>query len=298
MKKAMNRPLASIIMPNYNDGIFLKESLSAIFNQSFKNFELIFIDDNSQDDSLDIINIYQQKHSNIFLLKNKINKGIEFTVNKGIKYARGKYLIFCAADDKVLPNFLKKQIDFLESNDKIALCVSDPSFFYEDKIERYNLMSFDGSLVLTPSETVKLMRKTKFWIPSHSTIYRKESIIKYGKYHPSLECYSDWFLNLKIALNEKIGYLSGTFAAMRLRKDSYSFCKKGGKENIILLDNLMKLIKKEPIDFMQKIKQSGLLTQLGNSSLFFLISHYEYWNFMPSWLRKKLRNVFFKIFDK
>ena len=88
----------SIIVPVYNCEKYLKKCIESIINQTYKDLELILIDDGSKDKSYDISLEYKKKYKNIIVLKQN-NKGSGSARNYGIEKATGKYLMFCDSDD-------------------------------------------------------------------------------------------------------------------------------------------------------------------------------------------------------
>ncbi|HNV01493.1 MAG TPA: glycosyltransferase family A protein [archaeon] len=119
MKK--NRPKISIILPVYNDEKYIKESLDSILNQTFNDFELIIINDNSKDDTMKIIKNYTKIESKIKIINNKKNIGVYRSINKGLKKAKGNYIARMDSDDICYKNRLQTQYDFLEKNKDIFL---------------------------------------------------------------------------------------------------------------------------------------------------------------------------------
>ena len=89
--------LLSVVMPAYNAGKTIKESIDSILNQSFKDFEFIIINDGSTDNTEDVILSYGDKR--IRYLKNDVNRGIIYTLNRGIIESKGKYIARMDSDD-------------------------------------------------------------------------------------------------------------------------------------------------------------------------------------------------------
>lgn len=119
--KKIKKPLVSVIMPVYNPGRYLIESIESILNQTFYDFELIIVDDASTDNSWKIIKSYSKKDSRIIAIKNKINLGVSLTSNIAISQAKGKFLARMDADDISTPNRLQKQVNFLIKNPKTVV---------------------------------------------------------------------------------------------------------------------------------------------------------------------------------
>lgn len=107
--------LISIIMPNYNGERFIKDSIDTILNQTYKNWELLIVDDCSKDKSIEIIKKnYNDKR--IKLIKLYENKGSAYARNKALRQAQGRYIAFLDSDDLWLNNFLEEQMKFLKAN--------------------------------------------------------------------------------------------------------------------------------------------------------------------------------------
>ena len=109
-----NDKLVSIIIPVYNASRFLEETINSIQEQTYSNWEAIFIDDCSSDNSYNLIKKYQKEDKRIKLIKNKTNSGAAVSRNNGIDHAEGDYLCFLDADDKWHPEKLEKQINFMQ----------------------------------------------------------------------------------------------------------------------------------------------------------------------------------------
>ena len=126
-------------MPVHNGAKYLSEAIDSILGQSFHDFELIIVDDNSTDNTVDIISGYQdyriQLHSSTKRLK------LAGALNLGVEKAQGTYLARMDADDICEPNRLKEQYDFLEKNRHIGICGTSVALFPEPEnyIEHYPL---------------------------------------------------------------------------------------------------------------------------------------------------------------
>lgn len=110
-------PLVSVIMPIHNSGKYLSPALNSVLNQTYKNFELIIVDDASTDNSLAILKDYSKRHpKRIKLLKNAVNMGVSYSSNKAISKSKGKYIARMDGNDLMFPERLKFQVKFLEKN--------------------------------------------------------------------------------------------------------------------------------------------------------------------------------------
>lgn len=104
----------SIIIPVYNTGNYLASCFNSILSQTFKDFEVIIVNDGSSDNSLEICKRYQLEHSNFFVI-NKENTGVSDSRNIGIRKASGKYVFFCDSDDILKPDCLSELVYYAEN---------------------------------------------------------------------------------------------------------------------------------------------------------------------------------------
>lgn len=112
------KPIVSIIMPTYNRANLLNRSIESVLAQSYSEWELLVVDDGSDDNSFEIVNAYIQKYENIRYLKHT-NRRPPLATNAGILASCGKYLAFLGSDDEYKKDYLKQRIDFLSDNPEI-----------------------------------------------------------------------------------------------------------------------------------------------------------------------------------
>lgn len=112
----MNQPLVSILMPCYNVEKYVEESLNSILNQTYRNMEIVVINDCSTDSTGEILERMAQQDSRIRLISNEENLKLIKTLNKGIKLCKGDYIARMDADDISLPARIEKEVRFLESH--------------------------------------------------------------------------------------------------------------------------------------------------------------------------------------
>ncbi|MFX1385398.1 MAG: glycosyltransferase [Promethearchaeota archaeon] len=112
-------------MSIYNGEKYIDKAINSILNQSYADFELIIIDDDSNDNSLEISKSYAKKDKRIKIIKNKKNIGLTKSLNKAINISRGEFIARQDVDDISLPNRLEKQLKFLENHPDFVFCGSD-----------------------------------------------------------------------------------------------------------------------------------------------------------------------------
>ena len=179
----MKIPLVSVIMTAYNCGKYIKESLDSIFNQTFRDFEVIFYNDASTDHTWTIaVEIFKSSYSKFMgatvMRSGKENMGCGEGRNIAIKLARGKYLAIQDADDISFPDRLEKEVKFLEENDDI-FCVGA----WADKVENGKSVDIMNYPHASHEEIYnEIMVKKNNPIIDPSCMYRKEDFNKLGGY--------------------------------------------------------------------------------------------------------------------
>lgn len=106
--------LVSIIMPSWNTGKFIEESIKSVLNQTYKNWELIIVDDCSTDNTDEIVASFNDERIRFFM--NDKNSGAALTRNRAILEAKGEWIAFLDSDDLWMPKKLEKQIAFMKDN--------------------------------------------------------------------------------------------------------------------------------------------------------------------------------------
>lgn len=110
----MSKPLVSVILPAYNAEKYLSESINSILNQTFSNFELLIINDGSDDASEEVI--FSMKDKRIVYMRNLNNQGIVKSLNKALYFSKGDFIARMDADDIAVSNRLERQVLFMQSN--------------------------------------------------------------------------------------------------------------------------------------------------------------------------------------
>lgn len=128
----MNSELVSVIMPCYNSERYVAKSIDSVIQQSYSSWELIIVDDCSQDSTMEILEEYAKKDPRIKVLKNCVNSGAAVSRNLGIDNANGKFIAFLDSDDIWEIDKLDVQIKFMELND-VSFCFTSYSTISENE---------------------------------------------------------------------------------------------------------------------------------------------------------------------
>jgi alpha-1,3-rhamnosyltransferase len=220
-------PLISVIMPAFNHELYIAEALQSIGNQTYKNIELIVINDGSTDRTAEIIGDYIKKNieKNIRYL-NKGNEGVCKALNKGLEMSTGDYIAFLASDDLWLPDRLAVQLEFMENNKNIGMVFADAWFLnftsktnskwsdYKPQIRN----NFKNGIQNTDMYALLL---TQPLVPALTVLIRRHVLLEVGFFDEDL-VYEDHDLWLRIARNYPLGYLHQPLAYYRLHETNVS----------------------------------------------------------------------------
>lgn len=167
-------PLVSVVLPVYNGEDFLSSAIDSILAQTFKEFELIALDDGSKDGSIRILRKYEEKDSRVRIIS-RTNRGLPITLNEAIDEAHGEFIARMDQDDISLPNRLARQYEFMKNHPSVVVLGSAARF-----------IDVNGNPICTylpPTEDGVLRNffpNSPFIHPS--VMFRKKDFILAGKY--------------------------------------------------------------------------------------------------------------------
>jgi glycosyltransferase involved in cell wall biosynthesis len=233
-------PIVSVVMAVYNGDQYLSESIESILNQSFWNFEFIIINDGSCDNSKQIIENYLNHDKRIRLLNNSCNRGLAYSLNRGINCARSGLIARQDADDISENNRLEHQINILELNPDIAVCGSWAYKIDEwgHKFSSYRCKNKDIKFCLNyigspfPHGSVMMQRKVFNREPMYNELFKytqdRELWFRLFKKGYKIHITEDYLYNLRITRNNTVKYsnkkkmqgLYGSYLMKYYRKDS------------------------------------------------------------------------------
>ena len=129
-------PKVSVIIPAYNSSGFIEDALESVFKQTYRNYEVIVVDDGSTDKSAEIIGSFSDKRI-IYIYQE--NHGVSVARNKGILESKGEYIAFLDSDDLWLPEKLEKQVAILNNNKNTGLVYTDFDVIHEGESSYWQL---------------------------------------------------------------------------------------------------------------------------------------------------------------
>lgn len=126
----------SVLMGIYNCAATLVEALDSLYAQTYKDFKIILCDDGSTDDTYSVAKSYADTHDSIILVRNEVNKGLNYTLNRCLEYSDTEYCARMDGDDISLPTRFEKEIQFLDSHPEYAIVTTPMKYFDENGVFR------------------------------------------------------------------------------------------------------------------------------------------------------------------
>ena len=162
----------SIIVPIYNAEKYLSRCIDSILNQTYKNYEVILVNDGSKDDSINICNKYMALNNKIKIL-NKENGGVSSARNLGIENSKGKYIIFVDPDDSIDNDLLEYCLNIIRENDCEIVCYGMKT--YKNDILQSNIYNDEIVEIYESEEIIKeYARSGKFLYSSCNKLFSKK----------------------------------------------------------------------------------------------------------------------------
>lgn len=195
--------LISVIVPCYNQGQFLDECLQSVFDQTYKNWHCIIVDDGSTDDTREISAKWKKKDQR-FEYFYKENGGLSSARNEGLKHIRGEFIQLLDSDDVLEVNKLKSHLEHFSNFPIIDVSVSGYRYFIDNCNEHYifgngNFLP-EVIICLEDKDVLKLFdRKNPFVISA--PLYRKKIFDIVGNFDNELTALEDWDFHIRCALN-------------------------------------------------------------------------------------------------
>ncbi|MEG7862607.1 glycosyltransferase family A protein [Bacillus mobilis] len=234
-------PEITVLMPVYNAEKYLKDAIDSILNQTFKDFELLIINDGSTDKSVEIINSYKDPRIN--LINNEKNLKLIDTLNKGIKLASGKYIARMDSDDISHPRRLELQLRVMDMDPEIAVCGTGMSIIGK-KISR--------PFLITGTNAIKNFLFVKNCMIHPSVMFRTSILSKEGYlYNKDSLHVEDYELFQKISRKYKIVNLKKALLHYRLSPTGISRIHAEEQENRVA-ELSFQVLSKIGIEFNRK----------------------------------------------
>jgi len=200
----IKKPLVSIIIPTQNRASLLKRAIQSVLNQTFQDFEIIIVDDNSKDNTKEIIRLFKDKRIK-YIYKSRLPHNPASTRNEGIIKAKGKYIAFLDDDDEWFSQKLELQLKEFEKDKDIGLVYTKCIVLKNKKVDKISGIK----RISTPSVIVK-----------------KEIINKIGLFDENLDCAEDRDMWLRVSKECKLKFINKILTKVHLHNQISTNLKK------------------------------------------------------------------------
>lgn len=202
-----NNPLVSVIVPNYNHGKFLDERITSIIRQTYKNFEIIILDDMSTDNSKDIIEKYRKEKKVTQIIYNTKNSGSPFIQwNKGFQYAKGELIWIAESDDSCEPIFLEQTINEINKHKNECVICFCRSIYTDVNNNHIGEEGLKGNIYIDGKKFIKTyLSRFNYICNASGTIFRKDALTNIDNAYTQYRAGGDWLFWIEIS---KKGYIS------------------------------------------------------------------------------------------
>jgi glycosyltransferase involved in cell wall biosynthesis len=263
-------------MSVHNGETYLVQALESILSQSFSSFEFIVIDDASTDNTASVLEDYARRESRICLLSNQRNMGLAWSLNRGLKQAKGRYIARMDADDISLPFRLEKQFSFMEEHPGVGVLGT-----------AVEIIDSAGQVVggrMYPPEPIVIRWRLALENPlCHPTVMIRRSLLQDASYNSDLNTAQDYDLWCRLGSMTNFANLPEPLLCFR-KHDANLTYKKGGEQrenSLHISQNYMKhflhtsipdevvndLWEREPLPPKQSLEITQLMEDLARAIL-------------------------------
>jgi len=228
-------PKVSIIVPSYNHERYLTQAMESILSQTFRDFELIVIDDFSEDGSTKIISEYAEKDNRIRCLFHKSNQGIARTLNEGMSISGGEYIAYTSSDDIWEKERLEVGVEIMDRSPDVGLLYSESVVIDTDgRLTGQKFSSIYPSPIGEYSGNLfgALLRGN--FICGSSILIRRESI-EGLRFNEELKYLNDWLFYLEFSETNRFYYFSHPLVRYRVHERSTTFDTLGYASDRVLM---------------------------------------------------------------
>jgi glycosyltransferase involved in cell wall biosynthesis len=209
--------IVSVIIPVYNGEKTIQETIESVLKQTFTDFELIVINDGSQDSTLAIVASFQDSRLKVFSYP---NAGLAESRNRGVDQAIGDFIVFLDADDLWTPNKLESQVRALQENPQAAVAYS-----WTDYIDESSNFLYPGDHITVSGDVYAKLLVRNFLDNGSNPLIRRQALTEVGRFDSSINSAADWDMWLRLAARYH-------FVAVPVVQVLYRVCRTSMSANI------------------------------------------------------------------
>lgn len=218
-KSGTETPLVSVVLPAYNAERYIELAVTSILQQTLVNIEVIIIDDNSTDKTLEITEHLSKNDARVKIIKNTVNEGIVCCLNKGIGIAQSNFIARMDADDISKKDRLSKQVEFLKKNPDIILLGTGVEVI-DSKGKHLGFRQYPEN-----NDEILIMLKHKSPFAHPTVIFHKEHVIKTGGYREKYRTGQDYDLWARLQKEGKFANINEPLLKYRIHGEQVTHKK-------------------------------------------------------------------------
>ena len=219
----------SIITASYNYENYIKETIESVLAQSYQDWEMIIVDDGSQDNSIAVVNECCKKDSRIKLFQhqNNENKGLAETLKLGLSKAEGEWVVFLESDDLITPDYLDKKLAIINKYPDVDFVFNDVEMFGDEKVisDYVGYFAKQRGILHKLQFPCKLHKKSKNiylnLIPTFSCVMAKKSLFKKLDFKSPVKQTLDLYLWSQLMKTTQFYYMPEKLTRWRMHNKSY-----------------------------------------------------------------------------
>jgi glycosyltransferase involved in cell wall biosynthesis len=218
----LHRPKVSICIPSYNHARFLPAAIESALAQTFRDFEIVIVDDGSTDGSLSVAEDYAARFPSLIRVlthPGHRNMGIAKTSNLAMRSARGEFWSGLPSDDVLFPEKLEVQVAYLEAHPELGWVYGNAEFIDEEGVRQPQRGLFGEDLSQSENPVLELIERNV--IPAMTILVRRELLERPGGEDESL-LYSDWDAWVRLMSISKFAFLDRPLVAYRIHDQNTS----------------------------------------------------------------------------
>lgn len=284
-----SHPKVSVLIPTYNYAHFLDETIGSVLNQTFTDYELIIVDNDSTDNTDAVVEKYLSD-KRISYYKNERNLGLSGNWNRCLEYAKGEYLKFLCADDKFHPQMLEKFVGVMETHPNVSLVTCDKEVFHAKsfvtRVAFHHLKEGKEALLNTLTDHC--------WIGEPSSVMIRRKSLNVGKFTTEYAMHIDWEMWLRVLSRGDCYIIPEALSMIRYHPDQHARKMKRLKYILCFEEyNLAKDVQlHEKFDYQIDSKDENLKLAVRKRATFCV--RHAMFKVIPKLYKKDLWPIFFK----
>lgn len=212
-------PLVSIIIPNYNYGHYLKDCFDSLLKQTYQNFEIIFRDNQSTDDSYKIALSYIEKFEKrgvyLSVSRNKRNVGSDTNTNLATRDAESQYIYTLASDDLIKPDFLSKVMDVFVKHPEVSTVITHRDEIDENGVVKQTPPFYNENCIIKGEDQAAVYMMAGIAIPAQRMI-RLSAFNATKQYARVWNVAGDWYVNFRASMVGDVAYIKEPLVQYRV----------------------------------------------------------------------------------